>query len=66
MAGLSDRIKTYKRRYRKQVQEMIFMLQSELEHMDDEIFEPSSAIESGAFHLIQENNRLKSLLEVEG
>lgn len=30
-----------------------------------EIYEPSSTIESGAFHVIQESNRLKALLEVE-
>lgn len=62
---LDGTIKSYKRRYKKRVSDMILMLQGELHHLDDDIFEPSSSIESGAFHLIQENNRLKSLLEVE-
>lgn len=62
---LDGRIKAYKRRYRKALQDMAAMIEGELKHIDDDIFEPSSAIDSAAFHIIQESSRLKSLLEVE-
>lgn len=63
--SLEARIKACKRRYRKSLLDVAAMIQSELEHMDDEVFDPSPALESGAFHMIQESNRLKSLLELE-
>jgi hypothetical protein len=62
---LEERTKSYKRRYRRTLTDMMTAIQSELNGIDDDGFEPSSAVESTAFHIIQENNRLKSLLEVE-
>jgi len=63
--SLKSRRDAYKRRYKRTLLDMAAMIKGELEHLQDEIFEPSSAIDSGAFHLIQESNRLKSLLEVD-
>lgn len=62
---LEERIKSYKRRYRRTLQDMMLTIQGELAHLDDDIFEPSAAVDSAAFHIIQESNRIKSLLEVE-
>lgn len=62
---LTERIKSYKRRYKRTLDEMVKIIHTEVEHLEDDIFEPCSAIESTAFRLIQEANRLKSLLEVE-
>lgn len=63
--NLEERIGSHKRRYKRTITDMITVLQGELKHLDDDIFEPSSSIDSTAFHLIQECNRLKALLEVE-
>lgn len=64
-SDLNGRISSYKRRYKRTLQDMLLTIQSEIEHLDDSNFEPSSSTESAAFHLIQESNRLKSLLEVD-
>lgn len=62
---LISRIGSAKRRYKKEMESMIFVLQRQLEAIDHDDFEPSSAVDSGAFNLIQEGNRLKALLDVE-
>jgi len=41
------------------------LITSEIEGLDDPIFEPSTATESTLLRLIQEGNRLKALLEIE-
>lgn len=41
------------------------IIKGELDGIDDDIFEPSTAVDTAAFHLIQTLNQLKSLLEVE-
>jgi len=62
---LKGRLAIYKRRYRKTLQEMLLVIQAELEGLEDDIFKPSSAVESIALNLIQDGNRLRALLEVE-
>jgi len=62
---LETRLQSYRRRYSRSLKDLQQMISSELAHLEDDNFEPSSAIESGAFHLIQNNNRLKALLEVD-
>jgi hypothetical protein len=63
--SLESRKAAYRRRYKRTVKELLMMLQSEIEALDDETFEPSTAIESTLLHVIQEGNRLKALLEIE-
>lgn len=63
--SLQGRVEVYKSRYRRIMQDVIASLENELEHLNDDNFEPSAAIASAAFRLIEESNRLKSLLEVD-
>jgi phage gp36-like protein len=63
--SLEDRIKSSKRRYHDALENLEAMAHRCLSlGMDDDFFEPSSSIESAAFHLIQESNQLRSLLTV--
>lgn len=63
---LDDRLKSCKRRYRKTLQDLLLTIQGELEVLDDDSSdEITSAIEMGAFRLIQEHNQFKALLDVE-
>jgi hypothetical protein len=64
--SLEDRIKSSKRRYQKALQDMSALSSIALfVDVDDELFEPSSTVESAAYRLIQESNQLRSLLTVE-
>jgi hypothetical protein len=64
--NLEDRIKSSKRRYQKALQDMSALSSIALfVDVDDELFEPSSTVESAAYCLIQESNQLRSLLTVE-
>lgn len=61
----AELIASNKRRYRQILRDLVLTAEGELAHLDDEIFTPSTAIEMGAFQLIQQSNRLKALLEIE-
>lgn len=63
--SLESRRSAYKRRYKKTIEDLLLMLPGELKGMEDDVFSPSSAIESTLLHLIREGNALKALLEVE-
>jgi hypothetical protein len=64
--SLEDRIKSSRRRYRDALKNLEAMAQRCWSlGMDDDSIEPSLSIESAAFHLIQESNQLRALLEVE-
>jgi 16S rRNA A1518/A1519 N6-dimethyltransferase RsmA/KsgA/DIM1 with predicted DNA glycosylase/AP lyase activity len=64
--SLEDRIKSSKRRYQKALQDMSALSSIALfVDVDNELFEPSSTVESAAYRLIQESNQLRSLLTVE-
>ena len=63
--SLSSRKAAYRRRYRRTLNDLLLLIKSEIEGLDDPIFEPSTATESTLLRLIQEGNRLKALLEIE-
>lgn len=62
---LDGRIKAYKRRYKREIESLAAMLPHEIEHMQDNCYEPSSAIESTLLNVVRYGNCLKVLLEVE-
>ncbi|MGG6267111.1 hypothetical protein ACQ4M5_22025 [Leptolyngbya sp. AN10] len=51
-----------KRQYKRVLTDLAQMIQSELESIGDGDFEPTSAVESTAFRLIQRANQLKALI----
>lgn len=65
MFSIDGRIRSCKRRYRQALKDMLVVIQGEIESLESDSPELSSAINSGAIHIVQEYNRLQALLEVE-
>lgn len=64
-SNINGRIEAYKRRYKRELESLMAMIPKEIEHMQDDCYEPGSAVESSLLEIIRYSNRLKALLEVE-
>jgi hypothetical protein len=66
MTSLNKRVEIQRRHYAKALMNLECIIKGELEGIDGDAYEPSTAIDSAAFQVIQRLNQLKALLEVEG
>jgi hypothetical protein len=65
MTSLNKRIEAQRRHYAKALMSLEGIIKGELEAVDGDAYEASTAIDLAAFQVIQRLNQLKALLEVE-
>lgn len=65
MNKINDSKKRYLKRYEIALKDLQKTIKLELKGIKDEIFAPSSVISAQALDLIQENQKLKAVLELE-
>lgn len=56
----------YKRQYKRHLKDLKFMIDSELEGIDDDIFEPGTGIQTESMNALRAAERLKALIELGG
>lgn len=64
-SSLHEEIAFRRRKYKKALCDLYAIAASELDDIDSPIHCPSVSLEMAAFHIIQESNRLKSLLDLD-